>query len=78
MQEVLYLRASTEPAMNQRWRDGGYGLGLKASTDLMALIYLYIDDILSHIPGHDRDSSGYRAEVFTTRALCVCGTGSCP
>lgn len=66
MQEVLYLRASTEQAMNQHWMEGGYGLGLKGSTDLMALIYLCVDDIFSHIPGHDRDSSGYRAEVFMT------------
>lgn len=45
-----------------------YGLGLKASADLMVLIYLCVDDILSHILGHDGDSNGYRAEVFMTTA----------
>lgn len=51
MLEVLYLRETTEPAMNQGWREGGgYRLGLKASKDLMAFIYLYVDDTLSHIP----------------------------
>lgn len=79
MLEVLYLRACTEPAMNQVWREGsGYGSGLKASTDLMALIYSCVDDILSHIPRHDGDINGYRAEVLMTTALCVCRTGSFP
>lgn len=68
MLEVLYLRETTEPAMNQIWREGGgYRLGLKASKDLMAFIYLYVDDILSHIPV----IMEIHQEVFMSTALCL-------
>lgn len=59
---VLKDKFWTSHEQGLKARDG-YGLGLKAF-----LIYLCVDDILSHILGHHGDGNGYRAEIFMTTA----------